>query len=326
MFKRFILLGTKLNLFDGAATGGEGGGDSGATGETQASPVSTRRGKSGEYTNVKFGKQDTQAMAGATDTNGQGAADAGQKQGVTTTSNTLEERRKAYQSLINGEYKDLYTEDTQRIINRRFKETQSLQQQVGQYQPVIDMLMQRFNIGDGDISKLTAAIENDDAFWAEAAEAANMSVEQFRAFQQVKRENAEMAKQLKARQGMDAANRQMQQWAMEAQQVKSVYPSFDLNAEMENAQFSSLLRAKVPMQHAYEVVHMEDIKAGVAQMTAKATEKKVADSVRAKGARPAENGTAAQSAFTIKEDPSKWNKKDRAEVFRRVARGETITL
>ena len=43
---------------------------------------------------------------------------------------------------MNGEYKDIYTEETQRIIDRRFRETRNLEQQVGQYQPVIDMLMQ----------------------------------------------------------------------------------------------------------------------------------------------------------------------------------------
>ena len=319
----YKLLDVILKLFEGDGGGATASPTSGAQGDTQATPGSTRRGKTGD--NVIYGKQAATAPSEGAGGASEGS-DAGSKAGVKTTSNTLEERRKAFRDMVNGEFKDIYAEDTQRIINRRFKETQSLQQQVGQYQPVIDMLMQRFNIGDGDISKLTAAIENDNAFWAEAAEEANMSVEQYKAFQQVKRENAAMAKQLQARQGMEAANRQMQQWAMEAQQVKSVYPSFDLNAEMENPQFRSLLRNKVPMQHAYEVVHMDAIKAGVAQMTAKATEKQVADSVRAKGARPAENGTASQSAFTIKEDPSKWNKKDRAEVFRRVARGETITL
>jgi len=71
---------------------------------------------------------------------------------------------------------------------------------------------------------------------------------------------------------------------------------------------------------------MEDIKAGVAQTTAKRTEKQVVDGIRAKGARPQENGTSSQSAFTVKDDPSKWSRKDREEVIRRVARGETIKL
>ena len=102
------------------------------------------------------------------------------------------------------------------------------------------------------------------------------------------------------------------------------YPSFDLNAEVKNPQFLSMLRAGVPVQHAYEVVHMDQIKAGVAAMQAKATEKQVVDGIRAKGARPQENGTTSQGAFIVKDDVSKLSKRDRAEIIRRAARGEHI--
>lgn len=291
---------------------------------------STRRGKSGEYQNVIFGKQAKPAEAGeGGDPEGQQrSSDAGSdnKPDASTTSNTLEAKRRAFQDLVNGEYKDIYTEETQRIINRRFRETQNLEQQVGSYQPLVDMLMQRYHIGDGDIDKLTAAVENDDAYWSEAAEEAGMSVEQYKQFQKLQRDNAALLKAQRMRQGEEAAQRQLQRWYGEAEQVKSLYPSFDLNAEVKDQRFLSMLKAGVPVQHAYEVIHMEEIKAGVAQMQAQATEKQVVAGIRAKGARPQENGTSAQSAFTVKDDPSKWSKKDRAEVARRVARGETINL
>lgn len=332
------LLGIRLDLFDGgAAAGGDGAGAAapgtqagdGAKGDSKASPGPTRRGnKAGEFQNVLFGKQAAPAEAGG------GKAEPGQaqpsdagsgKQGeVTTTSDTLEGRRKAFQDLVTGEFKDIYTEETQRIINRRFRETQSLEQQVGRYQPVIDMLMQRYNIGDGDMSKLTAAIENDDAYWSEAAEEAGMSVKQYKQFQKLQRDNAALIKAQRQREGQERAQQQLQKWYGEAEQVRGLYPSFDLNAEVKNPQFLSMLRAGVPVQHAYEVIHMEDIKAGVAQMQAKATEKQVVDGIRAKGARPQENGTVSQSAFTVKDDVSKLSRKDRAEIARRVARGEHI--
>ena len=87
-----------------------------------------------------------------------------------------------------------------------------------------------------------------------------------------------------------------------------------------------MLRSGVPVRLAYEVKHMDEIKAGVAQNTAKTTEKQVVEGIRAKGARPAENGTSSQSAFVVKDDPSQWTKKDRAEVVKRAARGEKIKL
>ena len=153
-----------------------------------------------------------------------------------------------------------------------------------------------------------------------------MSVEQYKQFQKLQRENAALLKAQRQQQSQQAAQQQLQKWYSEAEQVKGLYPSFDLNAEVKNPQFLAMLRAGVPVQHAYEVVHMEDIKAGVARMQAKATEKQVVDGIRAKGARPPENGTAAQSAFTVKDDVSKLTRKDRAEIARRVARGEHITF
>lgn len=333
------LLAIRLDLFDGGATagGGDGAGatasgqaGSGAKGDSQAAPGSTRRGKSGEFQNVLFGKQADPAMAGdGSKADGQtqhSAAGGDGKEGVTTTSDTLDGKRKAFQDLVNGEYKDIYTEETQRIINRRFRETQNLEQQVSSYQPLVDMLMQRYKIGDGDISKLVAAVENDDAYWSEAAEEAGMSVDQYKQFQKLQRDNAALLKEQRDRMNHQAAQQQLQRWYAEAEQVKGLYPSFDLNAEVKNRQFLSMLKAGVPVQHAYEVVHMEEIKAGVAKMQAQATEKQVVAGIRAKGARPTENGTSAQSAFTVKDDPRQWTKKDRAEVVRRVARGETINL
>lgn len=334
------LLNIRLDLFDGgAAAGGDGAGAAapasqngdGAKGGSQAAPGSTRRGKSGEFQNVLFGKQSAPAAAG--DGGGQegqqqssvAGSDKDKQPGVTTTSDTLEARRKAFQDLVNSEeYKEIYTEETQRIINRRFRETQNLEQQVARNQPLIDMLMQRYKISDGDIGKLTAAIENDDAYWSEAAEEAGMSVEQYKQFQKLQRENAALMRDQQQRRSQQAAQQQLQKWYGEAEQVKGVYPSFDLNAEVKNQQFLSMLKSGVPMQHAYEVVHLDDIKAGVAKMQAKATERQVVDGIRAKGARPQENGTTSQSAFTVKDDVSKLTKSERAEIARRVARGEII--
>ena len=330
------LLDIRLNLFDGGgAAGGAGAGAAasgdgapGTQGETQASPASTRRGKSGEYQNVIFGKQAKPAEAGeGGDPEGQQrSSDAGSdnKPDASTTSNTLEAKRRAFQDLVNGEYKDIYTEETQRIIDRRFRETRNLEQQVGQYQPVIDMLMQRYQIGDGDMGKLSQAIENDDAYWSEAAEEAGMSVEQYKQFQKLQRENRELLRQQRQRQADESVQRQLRQWYGQAEEMRTLYPSFDLGAEVKDPQFLSLLKSGVPVRHAYEVIHMDEIKEAAMRAQAKATEKQVVDGIRAKGARPQENGTAAQSAFTVKDDVSKLSKKDRAEIARRVARGESI--
>ncbi len=343
--------GHELSLSGGAAKGQPGaaapGGDStGAQGGSQATPAPTRRGGPldagrdtkmpaarrrgpGDTQRVLYGKQPAPAVAGDQGgaSGGTPPAAGGDKDGeVKPTSSTLDEKRRAYRELMEGEYKDVYTEDTQRIIDRRFRETRNLEERLGQFQPVIDLLMQRYKIADGDPSKLAQAVENDDAYWSQAAEEAGMSVEQYKKFQRLQRENAALLQAQQQSQAQKRANEKLQQWYTEAEQVKALYPSFDLSAEAQNPQFLAMLRSGVPVQHAYEVIHMEEIKAGVAALQAKATEKQVVDGIRAKGARPQENGISSQGAFTVKDDVSKLTRKDRAEIARRASMGETITF
>ena len=328
-----------LSLFDGgAAAGGEGAGaaapgqsGTSATGETQATPAVAGRGrKAGEFDNVVFGKQGDPAAAGdsaSAETQQTEPSVAGKdKEGVATTSDTLEEKRRQFQELVNGEFKDMFSEQVQRIIDRRFKETRGLQEQLSRHQPVMEILMQRYKIPDGDPAKLMRALENDDAYWAQAAEEAGMNVEQYKQFQRMQRENEEYKRMERQRRSEDAVQRQLRQWQGEAEKMKDIYPTFDLGAEVSNPQFLSMLRSGVPVQTAYEVIHMDEIKAGVAQMTAKATEKQVVDGIRAKGTRPPENGTASQSAFTIRDDVHKLTRKERQEIIRRAARGEKISF
>ena len=331
-----ILLDVSLRLFDGeggaaAPAAGEGAAGDGNKGGSQASPAPTRRGKSGGFQNVLFGKQGDEPTAAGDEPGPEGkaqpsAAGKGKEGDVVTTSNTLEDRRKAFQELVNGEYKDIYTEETQRIIDRRFREARNLEERAAKQQPVIDMLMQRYKIADGDLGKLAAAVENDNAYWSEAAEEAGMSVEQYKQFQKLQRENAQLLQAQRRSQNQQAAEKQLQKWYQEAEAMKADYPDFDLGRESQDPQFLSMLRSGVPVKLAYEVMHMDEIKSTVAQTTAQQTEKQVVEGIRAKGARPAENGTSSQSGFVVKDDPAKWTKKDRAEIVRRVQRGEQIKL
>lgn len=316
------LIPALLSLFDGEG-GAAAAAGTGAQGDTTGGSVPTRRGKSGEYDNVKFGKQ-PQATDVVTDQTP--ASDAGkQPEGDTiTTSNTLEERRKAYESFKGGEYKDLFAEDVQKIINRRFSETKTLEDKVGQYQPIIDLLSQRFNVKD-DPGKLLSALESDTTLWKEMAEEAGMDTNTYMKVKQMEREIAAKNELLRQNENRQKFNEQLQRWAQDAEALKGKYKSFDLNRELQNPTFSHLLKV-VPMEHAYKMVHFEEIMGDAVNITAAQTEKKVVDNVRAKGNRPAENGAASQSAFTVKDDPSKWSKRDRAEIAKRVARGETIYL
>ena len=331
-----ILLNIDLHLFDGAAGGAAAGAPAGAEGGDTAQANestlpkadkrhgSSRRGNKGEFSNVVFGKQGDDSAA--IDNSSAAGSDngVGNTNGVSTTSDSLEAKRQAFKDLIEGEYKEQYTEMFQSAFNRRFKETKGMEASLNAQKPVIDMLMQRYNIADGDMGKLQSAIEQDDVYWEEAADKAGMSIEQYKAMQKLERENAEL-KQIRQRQiNEQQAQQQMATWARDEKAIKDVYPSFDLRNELANPQFRSLLKANIPMQQAYELVHMDEIKAATARTAAQSAGQQMVAKIQQRASRPQENGTSSSSAVITKSDVHSLSRKERAEVARRAQRGDVI--
>ena len=132
------------NLFDGE--GGASGAAAGAPGEAQAASGGTGPEKTGETQKVLYGRE----AAAAAGPEGQGADAAGQQEAQEAqepgaVARTPEEKKQAFRELIRGEYKDQFTEESQRIINDRFKETGSLRQQLQAYQPLLDLIASRYS-------------------------------------------------------------------------------------------------------------------------------------------------------------------------------------
>lgn len=336
MSKRKILKAARLQMFnDGgaaASTGTDGASaGSSASAETQPQPIKyepkSKKGrnsgnKANDLSNVVYGKQAT--AESAPEDSGIDETLAKSQSDVTTTSNTLEEKRRNFEDMINGEYKDIYTEKFQEVFNRRFKEAKNNENRLNEVKPVLDILSARYGIEDGDIKKLTEAIENDNRYWEEAAEEAGLTVEQYKRMQMLEREHADMLKMRKQQEQTDRANAQAADWQRQADQVKTKYPDFDIATEMNNPQFRQLLFSGIPVQHAYETLHLDELVNGAAVVAARQAEERTVSKVKAKASRPAENGTSSQGGLVIKSDVSKLTKADRAEIAKRVARGEVI--
>lgn len=313
----YIVTAMDLRLF-GEGAGASAGGEGAVSGGTQASPAGTRAGKSGETINVLYGKQPS-----AQGSTGTGTPDAGERATtIQSTSDTKEARSARYREMIEGEYKDEYAADFQQKFNQRFKDYKSLQERVDGYQPIMDVLAQRY--GESDPAKLAEKINNDTAYWEEAADEAGMTVDQFKEMQRLKAQNEQLMKQQRQRQGEEAANAQIQAWYQEAEQLKTKYPAFDLNTEVKDRNFLSMLKSGTPMELAYKVIHMDEMMNSAVLQSAANTEQRVVANVKAKGTRPPEGGASAQAAAVVKDDVSKLTKEDRAAIARRAARGETI--
>ena len=289
-----------LHLFDG----GDGGGApaAGAEAGSQASVVSSQAAPGDNGTPAAAGQENEQ---------------------------TQEQLAEEFQELTKGKYKDAYDKDFQqrfqKLFDQRFKGVKADQERLSSYQPIIDTLSARYGITDGDMGKLSQAIDSDQSLWEEAAEEAGLTVEQYRRVQRMEMENQRLKAAQRETIQHQMAQQQMQVWQGQIQQVQQSYPDFNLEAEMQNPAFQAMLRAGASIQNAYEATHIDQIKAALAQRTAKSTEKKVTDNIRKKGMRPQEVG-GAQPGVPLNADLKNSTAKQRAEWAARAERGEQITF
>ena len=313
-YMKQLLLEADLRLFGEGGEGASSGSEGAAAAEAPASPVRAGK-KAGAYDNVIFGRQET----AETET-----SDAGENE-QNKNEPDPKARENAWNDLIKGEYKDLYDRNVQRIINSRFKETKSLQENLDKQRPVLDMLLTKYNISNNDMDALTRAIEQDDSYWADLADAAGMSVSQYKDFNRMRVENQKLQEFQKRQQQEQAVRQQVASWQQEADSLKQEFPSLDLNAEIQNPEFARLLQANVGVRTAYMAVHSNEIVSQAMAQSAKKAEERVVNNIRANGQRPTENGSSKQSAFVYKSDVNKLTKEDRREAVRRAARGEIIS-
>lgn len=122
------------------------------------------------------------------------------------------------------------------------------------------------------------------------------------------------------------AGYQVSQWLRQARESQRLYPSLDLQRELEDPAFRHLLQAGVDVGTAYLVGHKDDILSAAMRHAAKVVEARLAGSLRSGGIRPPENGLRPQGTALTRQDVTKMSKADREAIRARAARGERIRL
>ena len=306
----FIIPMLNLQLFaDGGAGAGAGdGGTAQGQGVTGAAALPQTKGeKNNPLASVKYGIQEE--------------APAAEVQNETVAQ---PDRNAEFEKLIKGEYKDLYDAKMQDTIQKRLKGQKDTVDKYNALQPVLEILGKKHGVDATDIEALTKAIEEDDSYFEDEALERGMSVQQLKEIKKMERENADLKAQMEEAQRQENGKKLYAQWMQQAEDAKKVYPSFDIKAEMNNPKFVDLLRSNIDVRTAYEVLHKDEIIPAAMQFTAQTVESKLAKKIASNGARPSENGMSSQSAAVVKSDVSQLSKEDRAEIIRRVQRGEKI--
>ena len=310
-----------LQLFaEGGAPGAAAGDGGTAQGQgVTAVAASPQKGvKNNPLANVKYGKQPEEVAPAAE---------------VQTEQPAQVDRNAEFEKLIKGDYKEQYNARMHDTISRRMSAVNQTVDRYKALEPTLAFLGKHYGVDATDPAALQKAIEADDRFLEDEAMKKGVSVQQLREdrskeaqTRSLENENKQLKAEKAERERQEFQARKYAEWSRQAEEAKKLYPGLDLDTEAKNPEFVKLLGAGIDVGSAYLVIHKDDIIPAVMQHTAKTVEQKLTDKILAGGARPSENGMASQSAAVTKSDVSQFTKADRAEIRRRVARGERIVL
>lgn len=251
--------------------------------------------------------------------------------------------------MINGEFKDLAHEHTQKIINQRFRETKTLQEKVEQWQELGTVLAARYGHDVVDVTRLRDAVRDDKSFLQEQADAHGMTNEQYTEYHDFKIHKKaadtkatieaklnDEARTLSAKDptfNLEAALREnrfakmlVDNYTMETAYDVIKYakanPNVDVDKEMANLNMERMLRSGVPMQVAYNALHFDELMQGGMQMAAQQTQKQVTDTIQARGMRPKEGAAKGNGGIVQRMTAKDLSPKDLADYNRRLIAGQ----
>lgn len=341
MRKHYSRFGMDLQMFAEGAAGGDGAGSAGTaaaaagegttggqTGEAgvtgqDAAAVSERAKRRNPLADVKYGKQPEESAAQAAAVQEGTRPEAAQQP-------QAQPEEESFDSLIRGKYKQDFDNRVQAIVQNRLKNSKNAEAQLEKLQPMLEALAAKNGLRADDMDGLIRKVTDDDSLYEDEAMERGIPVETLKQIKNLERENQRMQRQQQEAQRDAQLRGHFEKLVRQGEEVAKIYPDFNLQNELRDPNFARLTSpgVGVDVRTAYEVVHRDRIAPALMQTAALKTAAQISASVRANGARPAENGvgSAAAQAAEAKADPSKWTKADREEVRRRVHRGEKIYL
>ena len=290
-----------LQLFNEGFAGGEGG-------EGSTDGLANQEAEE----EVVYGIQDEEPV----DSEPQVETEAQQTAEDNTDNDTYETFRNKYKNEIGKEIQD--------AMSRRFKNSRDVEAQLTQLTDLVAPFFAKYGVEEGNIQALSDAISNDTTLFEDVAEQNGMTQEAWHKLQRMERENQRLNAQRQQAEIAEKARKDYEGWMNQATELKELYPNFDLAKECENPDFVADLKAGKTVRKAYESAHLDEILAGAIQHTADNVRKSVTDTIKARGMRPAENGSTARAGVVVKDDVNSLTDKDIDAILRQVKAGKQI--
>lgn len=227
-----------------------------------------------------------------------------------------------------------YTEsEVQKLLRSRLKSSKAAEENLNAMRPALEVLTRQYGMDADNIdyAKLSEAINSDKRYYEQQANDLGVPEEIAMQLDTQKRElerQAHMQQIFRERQAFDGHLNELRK---QAEELKKVYPNFDLDAELAgNERFRKMTApGGVSVEDAYFALHHAEIQTASMQAAVQKTQQKAAAAIQSGLSRPQENGASSQAPSVTTFDYSKANAEDRAriraEMRRATANGQKVT-
>lgn len=236
----------------------------------------------------------------------------------------------SFDDLIKGEYKKDFKKATSNIVKKRVSKVQSqLDEANARYdslRPMLDTLGEKYRVDPNDIESLNNAILNDKTLYEEEAMERGMDVDTLMQIKGMEQENRLLEEQMRAQEEEKQRQMEFAKISQQADELKAIYPEFDLEDELQNETFAKMLHLGFSVKNAFESTHIDELNAIQAEAIASKATEKVANSVKANAKRPSENGLKSQPGAKVNNDIKSLTKEELDDYIARANKGESISF
>ena len=332
MFKDLWL---NLQLFAGegaSGSGGEGGAEGAATGESAVDPGQQRLLELGVPADKirKNRAYKPKATAPAPVEAGQEQAQEQPAQQAAAADTETEEpntETKARPSLKEILEDPEYNKEMQAIVQSRLRSAKAAEETLGKLNSALEMQALKFGLDPSNIDydELAKKMADREAYVEDKALREGVTYDEA---------DQAVDKELKAasekRQQRTLEEQAFQQHIMKLEQqgeaMKQVFPNFDLRKELQIPAFARMTSPNVgiSVEDAYYAVHRKELQTAAMQVTAQKTAQMISNSIASGSRRPDENGTSGQAPSVTTFDYRSMSPERRNALKQRIRSGEKI--
>lgn len=242
---------------------------------------------------------------------------------ATETPNDTEE---TFDSLIKGKYKADFDKRMQAAIKRRVGDLNALRGENAKMREALQIAQQRYGTKDGDWDALTNALIEDDQYLEKEAYEKGIDKDTLRTMKRMEHENEQLKRNQIELERKAREEAEYQKLVAQHEQVMQIYPSFNIDTELANPQFESLVRNGVDLKTAYEVVHHNEILPQAMKFASDKAREDVAKTIASGQGRPSELSAGLNDSPVGHIDVKSLTREQRDELNRRALAGERIVL